>query len=792
MMRVSLKVWALTFVLVSLFLVISEPTAAQTIIHVPGDVPTIQGAINQAQNGDTVLVAPGTYSENINFDGKSITVTSDSSNGGSASNTIINGSEGPTVTFQSNETASAILNGFTVSHQSSSGETSFGQGIAISGASPTITGNAIVYNDGCGIGITNGASPAIRGNDISWNFLGRVIPPNPGCDIAVGIVVSGAGSVEISNNTIQGNNTLAPVNAAGGGISANNTAKLLIENNVIFNNTGAGEGANGSSGNTGGGVGGIAAEGIGDLALIQNLIFSNVVISGGPVPGGINVGDNDSPSRLPSGTLIIINNTVVGNEADRSAAEQLLLEEYPAQSAIQNNIFESTDNGIPVICAPGSTAQLSYNEIFGAPSPTCGGFNNIYADAGFVDTAVNNFHLTAASPAISAGNPLAADIPATDLDSLPRLVNGTISLGVYEYQPVTANSPVLTSSANPSYVGQTVTFTATLNISSAKSPVTGTIIFRDGAGVLGTVNVSTAGVAALSTNTLAVGSHSIYAVYSGDTDLPPGITNAINQVVSTYPTTTTLSASQTAIVYGQSVTFTADVRSPASSVPVTGGVAFFDGTNVLGVANVNGGAASFTTTSLAAGTDSITAEFVQNQTYSTSTSNAVTVTVASDFALSATPASRSINPGQSATFTISVASNSGFNQPVALTCSGLPTGATCTFSPSTIQNGVGSSQLVIQLANQAAMPEPHNGSHIFRGYGVVAPILCVLFLIPGGLRRKRLLVVLLISSCTAIVGCNPTVLPFTPQSTYSIVVTGASNLSNGPLAHSTTVSLQVW
>jgi hypothetical protein len=153
---------------------------------------------------------------------------------------------------------------------------------------------------------------------------------------------------------------------------------------------------------------------------------------------------------------------------------------------------------------------------------------------------------------------------------------------------------------------------------------------------------------------------------------------------------------------------------------------------------------------------------------------------------------RSISPGQSATFTISVASNSGFNQPVALTCSGLPTGATCTFSPSTIQNGVGSSQLVIQLANQAAMPEPHNGSHIFRGYGVVAPILCVLFLIPGGLRRKRLLVVLLISSCTAIVGCNPTVLPFTPQSTYSIVVTGASNLSNGPLAHSTTVSLQVW
>lgn len=792
MMRVSPKAWALTFVLVSLFLVISEPTVAQTTIHVPGDVPTIQGAINQAKNGDTVLVAPGTYNENINFDGKSITVTSDSSNGGSATNTIINGSEGPTVTFQSNEPASAILNGFTVSHQSSSGQTSFGQGISISGASPTITGNAIVYNDGCGIGITNGASPAVRGNEISWNFLGGVIPPNPGCDSAIGIVVSGAGSVEISNNTIQGNNTLAPINAAGGGISANDTAKLSIENNVIFDNTGVGSGVNGAYGNSGGGIGGIEAEAIGDLALIQNLVFSNVVINGGYTPGGINVGDNDSPSRLPSGKLIIINNTVVGNQTDRGAAEQFLLEEYPAQSAIQNNIFESTDNGIPVICAPGSTAQLSYNDIFGAPSNTCGGFNNISADAGFVDTAVNNFHLTAASPAISAGNPLAAGTPATDLDGLPRLVNGTISLGVYEYEPVTALSPVLTSSANPSYVGQTVTFTATLNISSAKSPVTGTIIFRDGAAVLGTVNVSTAGVAALSTGTLAAGTHSIYALYTGDADLPPGITNTISQVVSTYPTTTTLSASQASIAFGQSITFTANVQSPASGAPVTGGVAFLDGTNVLGVANVNGGTASFTTTSLAAGTDNIAAEFVQNQTYSTSTSNAVTITVASDFALSATPASRSINPGQSATFTITVASNSGFNQPVALTCSGLPAGATCTFSPSTILNGVGSSQLVIQLANQAAMPEPHNGSHLFRGYGVVAPILCVLFLIPGSLRRKRFLAVVLISSCTAIVGCNPTVLPSTPQTTDSIVVTGASNLSNGPVAHSTTVTLRVW
>ena|SRR5882762_8467466 len=70
---------------------------AATTIHVPADQPTIQAAISAAQNGDTILVSPGTYAENIDFIGKAITVKS--TNG--AKVTIIDAHQvGPAATFK--------------------------------------------------------------------------------------------------------------------------------------------------------------------------------------------------------------------------------------------------------------------------------------------------------------------------------------------------------------------------------------------------------------------------------------------------------------------------------------------------------------------------------------------------------------------------------------------------------------------------------------------------------------------------------------------------------------------
>jgi hypothetical protein len=91
-----------------------------------------------------------------------------------------------------------------------------------------------------------------------------------------------------------------------------------------------------------------------------------------------------------------------------------------------------------------------------------------------------------------------------------------------------ATSTALVSSINPSTVGQSVTFTATV---SGTSP-TGSVQFKDGAGNLGSPVTLSAGVATLSTSALTQGTHSITAVYGGDAGNATSTSPAVQQVVN--------------------------------------------------------------------------------------------------------------------------------------------------------------------------------------------------------------------------------------------------------------------
>src|SRR6266571_6801576 len=142
-MRTMLRsgLWSLT----ALFLLGLIPhTARAATINVPADQPTIQGAINIASNCDKVLVAPGTYYENINFMGKAITVTS---SGGPSVTTINGGAAGSVVTFSSNEGTNSVLSGFTITNGlGSNNGNGNGGGVTIYSASPTVTGNVVTNN----------------------------------------------------------------------------------------------------------------------------------------------------------------------------------------------------------------------------------------------------------------------------------------------------------------------------------------------------------------------------------------------------------------------------------------------------------------------------------------------------------------------------------------------------------------------------------------------------------------------------------------------------------------------
>lgn len=169
-----LNLWAC----LAAFVFFGSEVYAQQIIHVPADQPTIQKAISAAANGDSVLVSPGTYVENVDFLGKAITVSS--SNG--PINTIIDGNQnGIVVNFANGEPRSALIKGFTIRNSGFPANGGYSDGIRITAASPTITGNIITQNRGYGIEVAGGG-PLIQGNTISYTTTEYDPTQDFGCD----------------------------------------------------------------------------------------------------------------------------------------------------------------------------------------------------------------------------------------------------------------------------------------------------------------------------------------------------------------------------------------------------------------------------------------------------------------------------------------------------------------------------------------------------------------------------------------------------------------------------------
>ncbi len=190
-----------------------------------------------------------------------------------------------------------------------------------------------------------------------------------------------------------------------------------------------------------------------------------------------------------------------------------------------------------------------------------------------------------------------------------------------------STTTTLTASANPSIAGTPVTFTATVTSSGGNVP-TGTVNFYNGASLLGNGTLNTKGVATYTTSGLAVGTYSLTAGYQGDAnDAASTSSPALSFSVVQATTSVQLTASATTLAVTTPVTFTASVS--ASSGTPTGTVIFRDGSTTLGSGILNaGGVATYTTSTLPIGQQSITAVYQGDADASGNTSNAVSVTVA--------------------------------------------------------------------------------------------------------------------------------------------------------------------
>src|SRR5579871_165550 len=165
-----------------------------------------------------------------------------------------------------------------------------------------------------------------------------------------------------------------------------------------------------------------------------------------------------------------------------------------------------------------------------------------------------------------------------------------------------STSTTLSSSANPVNTGQVVTFTATVTASSGNVPNGETVTFKNGGTALGTGTLA-GGVATFTTSTLPVGSNSVSASYPGDSSFAASSGSLSESVKNT--STTTVSSSMNPAPVGQAVTFTATVTSSGGSIPDGETVQFKNGSSVIGTGTTSGGVATFTTSTLPSGTNSI-------------------------------------------------------------------------------------------------------------------------------------------------------------------------------------------
>ena len=386
-----------------------------TIINIPDDYTIIQEGIDASSDGDTVLVQPGIYVENINFNGHSTVLASQfllTEDTSFISTTIIDGhSENSVIYFDNYLDSTAAVIGFTIQN----GHNEDGGGIYCLNSSPSILNNKIQDNidDARGGGIyCEGSSPYIYGNNISGNNGSGIFCYNYSSPIIDGNVFynnSGGGVrcsfnsyPDIIDNIISNNSS----RYMGGGIYCERSNPLILNNIITDNFAQQGGGgiycgysnpqishniiANNSTQLNGGGI--RCDEGS-DASIRYNLISRNW--AGSDRLGGGIYCYQSSPE--------ISNNTICANFGGVNGGG--IYAGIGDRPAILNTILYSNTIGNNLPSQVYSAEELLFINYCNIEGGWEWGYGNIDADPLFVDPENGDFHLQAGSPCIDSGDP---------------------------------------------------------------------------------------------------------------------------------------------------------------------------------------------------------------------------------------------------------------------------------------------------------------------------------------------------------------------------------------------------
>ena len=371
----------------------------------------IQGQIDAAIDGDTVVVAPGTYQGTIDFRGKAITLVSEH---GPLVTIIDGGGYGsPVVSFINGEGPDSILQGFTI-------QNGHDKGIFAKSSSPGIINNIVANTEICdGAGIELNSSSAV----VKQNTLRDNIATCAGSRAGGAIVVRGVASAVIVDNHIVDNSSID----LAGGITLWNAGTPTIEGNTI-------------SGNSGGAV---KIRNFSDALILQNIISNN---------SDENCGGIDW--LVPSSSVgpRITNNTIVDNDGALGSA--ICADGFDERVQMVNNIIVSKPGQTAIFCGNLQNTEfepplIRFNNVYapsgiaysGVCSNQTSDNGNISADPLFMDRLNEDYQLSLTSPAIDAGDTTVEGLPETDITANNRIVDGylntiaLVDLGAYEFTP---------------------------------------------------------------------------------------------------------------------------------------------------------------------------------------------------------------------------------------------------------------------------------------------------------------------------------------------------------------------